>query len=176
MTGEIPQASTPLYPQPAQKLLEHKSNSVGVSAHSVDNFVEGLTTKKTPSSRKADLFEIEQTGDLNFRVPGGGTKIYIDGYDNKTILEAKFIDKPGRSPFIEDSKIPQFLKDKIRKEQYHEFERLNAVLKDPDVPFNLLEVRINDPKGVPYFQSLVDEFKIPGKVKVVDTEIKQTGK
>jgi hypothetical protein len=151
------------------------SGSLVVPNSSVDDFVAGLNTKRTPSSRPANLFEIEQTGNLNFTVPGGGTKIDIDGFKGTTILEAKFIDKPGRSPFIEDSKLPPFLREKILKEQRHEFERLNAVIKDPKVPFNQLEVRINDQKGVPFFQSLIDEFQIPGQVKVVNTKIKQSG-
>lgn len=112
---------------------------------------------------------------MNYRVVGGGTKIDIDGYQGTAILEAKFIDKPGRTPFVEDSKIPPFLRDKIRKEQAHEFERLNAVIKDPEVPFNKLEVRINEPLAKPYFQSLIDKYEIPGHVKVVETLIKQSG-
>jgi hypothetical protein len=141
----------------------------------VDDFVAGLSTKRTPLNRPADLFEIEQTGELNFRVSGGGTQVDIDGFTNTTILEAKFIDKPGRSPFIEDSNIPPFIREKIHREQRNEFERLNAVIQDPKVPFNRLEVRINDQRGIPYFQSLIDEFQIPGNVRAVETQIKQSG-
>lgn len=90
-------------------------------------------------------------------------------------MEAKFIDKPARSPFVENSNIPDFLRDKIVREQRSEFQRLKAVVSDPQVPFNRVEVRINDQRGVPYFQSLLDEFEIPGQVKVVRTNIEQTG-
>ncbi|WP_133638228.1 hypothetical protein [Photobacterium lutimaris] len=83
--------------------------------------------------------------------------------------------KPDRSPYVKDSKILPFLRDKILKEQSYELERLNAVIKDPEVPFNSLEVRTNELLAIPYFQSLIDKYDILGHVKFVETSIKQSG-
>ncbi|EPG0528674.1 RHS repeat-associated core domain-containing protein [Vibrio harveyi] len=163
------------YVSELDKIEGHGNNIAdNVSTH-IDDYVSRLYSKVTPSNRPANLFEIEQTGPRNYRVFGGGTSIDIDGYEGTVILEAKFVDKKSRSPFIEDSKIPPFLREKIRKEQAHEFERFKAVLKDSEVPFNKLEVRINEPLAKPYFQSLIEKYKIPGHVKVVRTSIKESG-
>ncbi len=159
------------YVSELDKIEGHGNNIAdNVSTH-IDDYVSRLYSKVTPSNRPANLFEIEQTGIGTIESLEGD----INSYEGTVILEAKFVDKKSRSPFIEDSKIPPFLREKIRKEQAHEFERLKAVLKDSEVPFNKLEVRINEPLAKPYFQSLIEKYKIPGHVKVVRTSIKESG-
>jgi hypothetical protein len=117
--------------------------------------------------------EVEQTGPLNYRVPAGKTTIDIDGYRGTTMLDAKFVEKPAVSPYIPDSGAPAFLRQKILKEQEWEFERYKAAIDDPAVPFNRLDVLTNEPKAVPYFESLMAQYKVPGTVKVVPTKIPQ---
>lgn len=63
------------------------------------------------------MFEVEQTGPYNYRVQGGGTAIDIDGYNGTTMLDAKFVEKPAISPYVEESSVPDFLRTKILKEQ-----------------------------------------------------------
>jgi RHS repeat-associated protein len=146
------------------------------ATRSLREFVESLPKKPTPANRAADLFEIEQTGPFNFIVSGGGETVRVDGILDASILEAKFIERPKRSPFIPGSQIPDFLREKITKDVRDEFRRLAAVIKDPDVPFRALEVRVNDEQAVPFFKSLIDEFEIPGQVRVVETKVQQMGK
>lgn len=89
------------------------------------------------------------------------------------MLDAKFVEKPAVSPYVDDSSVPDFLRAKILKEQQHEVQRYNAVIQDPKVPFNSLDILTNEPKAVPYFQSLMDQYQVPGSVKVVDTQVPQ---
>ncbi|WP_343828854.1 hemagglutinin repeat-containing protein [Massilia aurea] len=138
---------------------------------SVDSYVSGLYKLETPTGKASGRFEVEQTGPYNYRVPAGNTTIDIDGYKGTTMLDAKFVEKPANSPYIENSNVPSFLRDKIRNEQQWEFERYKAAINDPTVPFNRLEVLTNEPRAVPYFQSLMDQFNTPGTVKVVPTQI-----
>jgi hypothetical protein len=116
--------------------------------------VAGLYTKATPTSTNAGLFEVEQTGPLNYRVTGGGTATDADGYQDTTLLDAKYVGNPANSPYVDGSNVPQFLQDKIDLQQQYEFQRYQAVIADPSVPFNSLNVLTNEPAAVPYFHKL----------------------
>ncbi len=142
-----------------------------IAAPNVDAYVAGLYSKATPTSTNAGLFEVEQTGALNYRVVGGGTAVDIDGYAGTTIQEAKYVGNVANSPYIEGSNIPDFLRAKILTEQQSEFARLGAVISDPAVPFTNLNVLTNESKAVPYFQNLLTANQIPGKVIVVPTKV-----
>ncbi|MHB8311533.1 MAG: hypothetical protein ACYDCY_14370, partial [Metallibacterium sp.] len=144
------------------------------TAPSVEDYVAGLYAKPTPTSTNAGLFEVEQTGPLNYRVTGGGTAIDADGYQDTMLLDAKYVGNPANSPYVDGSNVPQFLQDKIDLQQQYEFQRYQAVIADPSVPFNSLNVLTNEPAAVPYFQRLMNQYQIPGEVQVVPTNIPQT--
>jgi hypothetical protein len=50
---------------------------------------------------------------------------------------------------------------------------LGAAIGDPMVPFDSLEVLTNEPRAVPYFQDLIEQYQIPGTVRVVSTATPQ---
>lgn len=129
--------------------------------------MSGLRRTNTPSSTLSGQFEIEQTGAYNYRVTGGGTAIDVDGYSGQTPLDAKYIGNPEVSPYVTDSNVPAFLKQKILNEQNYEIERYGAVIRDPAVPFNRLEILTNEPRSVSYFESLMQQHNVPGGVRVV---------
>ena len=143
----------------------------GTKSARLDNYASGLYRKLTPTSTNAGLFEVEQTGKYNYRVVGGGTSIDIDGYRGTTMLEAKYVGDMARSPYVADSGIPAFLREKILKEQQSEFQRFKAVITDPSVPFNRVEVLTNHNDAVPYFRSLLNQYELPGTVRVVPTQV-----
>jgi hypothetical protein len=149
--------------------------SSGANTVTVENYVASLKTKVTPTSTNAGLFEAEQTGPLNYRVTGGGTAIDADGYAGTTLLDAKYVGNPKISPYVDNSNVPSFLKDKILMQQQYEFQRYKAVIDDPAIPFNRLNILTNEPAATPYFQRLMDLNKIPGEVKVVPTNVPQIG-
>ena len=80
------------------------------------------------------------------------------------MLECKFIIHADRSPFIEDSQIPNFIREKIVNSVADEFFRYAAVINDPNTPINALEVIINNPSAAAFFQELLQQYKIPGRV------------
>jgi hypothetical protein len=47
-----------------------------------------------------------------------------------------------------------------------EFRRYAEVIKDPNTPLIQLEVFVSDASATPYFQKLLNDFSIPGKVTV----------
>ncbi len=134
----------------------------------VTNFVSGLPKKRTPNNQPEDVFEIEYTGEWNYQIEAGGIKVFIDGYRGRTILEAKYVKNPQRSPFISGSGIPEVIRQKILNQVRYEIERIGIVIRDSDNPFNSLEVITNHPDSQSFFESLLEEFDIPGRVLLVE--------
>ena len=149
----------------------HLSRSFFGPTTSVDNYVAGLHRTDTPSSTLYGQFEIEQTGPYNYRAFGGGTSIDIDGYRGTTMQDAKFIGNAEQSPYVSQSDVPSFLREKIFLEQNYEIQRYGAIIADPTNPFKRLEILTNEQKAVPYFSEMLKANNIPGKVKVVPTKI-----
>jgi len=119
---------------------------------------------------------VEQTGPLNYRVVGGGTAIDADGFNGSTLLDAKYVGDPSISPYVDGSKVPAFLRDKILAQQQYEFARYQAVIADPSVPFDSLNVLTNETSAVPYIQRVFDKYQVPGEVKVVPTNVSKPGR
>jgi hypothetical protein len=149
--------------------------TLAVPNTAVDSYVAGLQTKVTPTSTNAGLFEVEQTGPLNYRVVGGGTAIDADGFEGTSLLDAKYVGDPSISPYVDGSNAPSFLRDMVLVQQQYEFQRYQAVINGPSVPFENLNVLTNEPAAVPYFQRLFEQYQVPGEVQVVPTNIPQTG-
>ena len=154
------------------------STSLGIPE--VDNFVSNIGFITTPRNNKRDLFEIEQTGPRNYRVPTGGRtptggieESRPDGYRGRTILEAKFTENTNSSPFIEGTmtgsaeRIGGFIRAGVREE----FRKYKILVDSPSVPFNEVEVIVNTDLTVDYFESLLEEFNIPGRVRVAPTQV-----
>lgn len=82
------------------------------------------------------------------------------------MIEAKYISNPSSSPFVEGSSCFPPVRQKILDEVTDEFRRYADIIKDPNTPLTQLEVFVSDASGVPYFQKLLNDFGIPGKVTV----------
>lgn len=137
----------------------------------VDEYVDGLEKKPTPSSSARDLYEREVAGDTNYRITGNGEKIWADGIDksNKSAVEAKYIDNPDESPFIENSNFyadPKPWQQKLLNEVDDEFRRYGQVLNDPNVPLKELTVKVSDEGAVPFFDRLMTKYGIHGRIVV----------
>lgn len=130
--------------------------------------MDSFPRQRTPVGRPADIYEIRQTGPYNYLVQGGGEQIWTDGIrpDDGHLLEAKHVADVRRSPYVEDSAVPPFVRQAIRKELDEEFRRYAAVIADPDNSFEGLEVITNADEAVPFFQDLLARHSIPGRVVV----------
>ncbi|NNJ03423.1 sugar-binding protein [Streptomyces sp. PKU-MA01144] len=127
-----------------------------------------LDTRAAVGSGNAQAYQIAHTGATEYRAVGGGERVWADGLDRNTgeLLDAKFIEKPGRSPFIPGSGIPDFIRSKITAKMDDEFSRYAAVINDPSNPLTGLRVITNHSGAVPYFQGLMQQHGIPGSVVV----------
>ena len=95
----------------------------------------------------------------------------LDGFRGRTILDAKFTDNFRSSPYIPSSSIyPPIFQSALTKER-EQFEKFKILVDDPSIPFDEVEVLVNDARTAPYFQDLLDEFNLPVRVRVVPTQI-----
>ncbi len=127
-------------------------------------FKASLRRFNTPTTTVTGQWEIANTGRYNYTVSGGGTTLDVDGIIGRTIQEAKFIMKPGSSPFIPGSKIPDFLRTKIVGQVDDEFARMRRIIADPGNPLRDVEVIINNPAAESFFLNMLKKHNLDGRV------------
>lgn len=148
--------------------IARHTDEVGDATRAFDNWIEGLPRKQTPNNTLRDAYEIRHTGPDNIQVRGGGEEIWADGVRSSDgrLLEAKYVEHPGRSPFIPESNVPPFIRDKIVREVEDEFRRYAAVVHDINTPAQGLEVITNDARAVKFFEDLLQKYNIHGRVVI----------
>ncbi|MFF5160042.1 DUF6531 domain-containing protein [Streptomyces sp. NPDC000348] len=116
----------------------------------------------------ARAYQIRHCGPTEYRATGGGEVVWADGIDSNTaeLLDAKHVGKPKASPFIPTSGMPPFIRDKIVADLDDEFRRYGAVINDPNTPVTGLRVITNHSDAVPFFQGLMQQHGVPGRVVV----------
>jgi hypothetical protein len=131
-------------------------------------WADELPTKATPVNDARGVYEVNQTGEDNLLMQGGDQQIWADGFraEDGNALEAKYISKPGRSPFVEGSDAPQFIRDKAIADITSEVTRYGAVVKDAATPVRALEVVTNDPGAAQVFARIMQELGVPGRVVI----------
>ena len=77
------------------------------------------------------------------------------------------VDKPEISPFIEGSRCSEVIRDMIRKKELEQMRRYAAILKDPATPAVGLELILNDARAAPFFEALMRESGVPGRIVAI---------
>lgn len=129
-----------------------------------------LPKKPTPTRSDADRYEVAKAGPQNYQVQGAGEEpIWVDGLraSDGHVLEVKYIGDAARSPYVDGSACPEFLRLKTLRELEGEFRRYAAVIRDTSNPVVGLEVIVSDARAVALFQRLLAKFSIPGQVVVL---------
>jgi hypothetical protein len=139
------------------------------SSQQVQSWASQFPTKQTPNNGDPrNTYEIRQTGPVNTEVRGGNEKIWADGIDipDGQLQDAKYIADPAKSPYVDGSKVPDFIRESIRDDFEDEVRRYGAVINDPNTPVTGLQIITNEPQAVPYFQSALQKYSVPGSVVV----------
>ncbi|MEA5511944.1 restriction endonuclease fold toxin-2 domain-containing protein [Crocosphaera sp. UHCC 0190] len=138
------------------------------STNAVEEWASNFPKKATPTYSQRHLFQIKHCGNVEIRVRDGNEEIWADGIDLKTgeLLEAKYIEKPNNSPYISGSTIPPFIRIKAVGDVENEFRRYAAVINDPNTPVIALRVIVNIKEAVPFFDGLLQQFNLPGRVVI----------
>ena len=120
------------------------------------------------SSEAAMKFQQKQTGDKEILVKGGDKQVWADGTNTSDahLVEVKHVEKPDISPYVEGSRCNEGIRAMVRDQMNKEFERYAAVIHDPGTPAAGLEVILNDTRAIPFFESLMRQFKIPGRIRI----------
>ncbi len=130
-----------------------------------DQWFLELPTRPAPTTRPGQ-YQRKYAGNVERQVTGGGVEFFTDGLEDSTILETKLIVDPQNSPFIPGTGIPDFLRTKIVGEVEGEFARIAKIVADPANPLKSLEVIVSDQRAVPFFESLLQKYSVPGNVVV----------
>jgi hypothetical protein len=111
-------------------------------------------------------YQVKLAGPLEkLLTASSGEKVWADGVREADcrLLETKLVGPPENSPFVNvENQIQQGIRNQVREE----FARYAAVIRDPASPAIALEVITNEPRAVPFFESLLQEMGIPGEVVV----------
>ncbi|WP_143178141.1 restriction endonuclease fold toxin-2 domain-containing protein [Cystobacter ferrugineus] len=153
-------------PSPTGTAREQAAKTVDPKAFV--QWVHRLRKRPTRSTPAAYAYQQRYAGPEEFLVEGGNEQIWADGarLEKARLIEAKFIDAPEKSPFISESKCNENVRRWIQQEVFDEFRRYAAVIAAPETPVVALEVITNDARAVPFFESLLRSFGIPGEVIV----------
>jgi hypothetical protein len=135
----------------------------------VENWARNFPRRPTPTYSQRHQFQIRHCGSEEIRVRDGGEEIWADGLDFQTgqLLEAKFIENPSSSPYLNSSNVPPFIRTKAVGEVENEFRRYAAVINDPETPVVSLQVIVNIEEAIPFFESLLSQFNLAGSVVVM---------
>jgi hypothetical protein len=111
-------------------------------------------------------YQIRHAGPEEVKVQGGGVEIWADGvrFEDGYLIETKWVGQPTRSPYVPGSSFPEDIRPMALEDVEKGFERYAAILHDPSTPVVGLEVITNSREAVPYFRSLMERFRIPGRV------------
>ena len=121
---------------------------------------------ETPEAPYA--FQKRNAGPEEILVEGGGVKVWADGARARDahLLEMKYVEKPETSPFIEGSSCNEVVRVAIREKKLNQLKRYAEIIRDPTTPAAGLEIVVNEGRAVSYFESLMRDLDIPGRVVV----------
>ena len=135
----------------------------------IQDWAKDFPRRLTPTYNQRYQFQIRHCGNEEIRVRDGGEEIWADGinYETGELMEAKFIENPANSPYVDNSNVPPFIRTKVRGDIENEFRRYGAVINDQKTPVVKLLVIVNMREAVPFFEKLLRQFNILGTVVVL---------
>ncbi len=138
----------------------------GVLVH--NGYKDELNTRNNVARGDAGTYQSRTVGDVEYHVQGGGESVWADGIDDATnfVQDAKYVGNAQRSPFIEGSDCPPFVREQILDNLDDEFYRYSQVINDPSNPIEGLEVITNNENAVTVFEDLMNTHNIPGNVTI----------
>jgi restriction endonuclease fold toxin 2 of polymorphic toxin system len=151
-----------------ERVLPENAKPKKVDLKGFIEWMQKVKRRPVPENREAYQYQRKHTGPEEMLVSGGGEQVWADGarMDSARLVEVKHISAADNSPFVPDSKCDDYVRTMIQDEVAEEFSRYAAVINDPRTPAVALEVVLNESKAVPFFESLLQRFGIPGEVLV----------
>jgi hypothetical protein len=132
----------------------------------IDTRLARYPRRSTPTKTAANQYEIAHTGPYNYTIFGRGHSFEIDGYRGTTILEAKHVGDFKSSPYVPGSKIPDVIRQRILDDTRDELFRVREIIRSGRTPFKSFEIITNTPESKAFFEGLLKEYHVPGKVRL----------
>ena len=137
----------------------------------VNDWAQGFPQRPAVNpGTNAHQFQVRECGATETQVAGGGERVWADGLipDEALLRDAKLTENLRSSPFIDANphQIPAPVLRTIRAKIDDELSRYARVIADPDTPVIGLEIVTSTPLSVPFWQRMLRQFGIPGRVVV----------
>ncbi|WP_146210212.1 restriction endonuclease fold toxin-2 domain-containing protein [Vitiosangium sp. GDMCC 1.1324] len=132
------------------------------------SWIEQAEKHPVRENSPASQYQIKQAGPNEVEVSGGGREIRADGAraGDAHLLEVKHVDNPATSPYVPGSTCNEKVRGIVRAELLSQLRRYAAVILDPATPVVALELITNEARALPYFEALLVEAEVPGRVVV----------
>lgn len=115
-------------------------------------------------------FQVTVCGPQETRIVVNGVSVEADGIvaEQGLLRDAKYTERLDRSPFIDVTPhpIPDFIREGILERIEDELARYAAIIRDPTTPVVGLEIVTNTPLTVPFWERMLRQQGIPGRVTV----------
>lgn len=149
-----------------QAVLPGTDTVIKGSVDEMRRWVATLETKRQMKKEPWADYQRQVCGPVEYLAKGGGEKIWADGVDieDTALVDAKHVRNPERSPYIEDSDFPDFLRDDRLADIDDELRRYAAVIEDPLTPPRMLRIFTNHPRSVDFFEARLAMHGIVGDV------------
>ena len=125
---------------------------------------------KTPvrDNSPAAQYQLKHAGPEEITVSGGGMEVRADGarVSDAHLLEVKHVASPGSSPYVPGSSCPEPIRLRVRGELIQQLRRYAAIIRDPKTPAVGLEFITNDIRAASFFEGLMTELGVQGRVVV----------
>jgi hypothetical protein len=135
-------------------------------AQRIAQWIQDFRTRPAQGRGANRAYQIRECGPTEVEVRDGGARIFADGLipEEGFLRDAKFIENTRRSPYIPDSECPDFIRDNVTDALRDEMDRYSRVIADPATPAVGLEIVTNNAAAAAFFEALMQEFGIPGRV------------
>jgi hypothetical protein len=132
-------------------------------------WVDSVPTRPAETNTPALQYQAKHCGPKEYLVAAeNGKQVWADGVraGDAMLVEAKHSSSLERTPFDLSSKLPVKVQDSIRTKQLNELLRYAEVIRDPSTPAVGVEIVTNSPTAVRYFEELLRDAGLPGRVVV----------
>jgi hypothetical protein len=130
------------------------------------SWFDSLPTRNAPTGNEPWMvFQRTVAGPTEYHIQGlESDALWADSIQGTRIIDAKMVENPANSAQLGTSS--QWFQEKYLARMTDEFGRMKSAIADPTNPLTSVEVRVNTQQSVPFWESLLRDQGIPGRVVV----------
>lgn len=147
---------------------EHASASKPVDPKAFAEWIGQAPKIPVRDNSPAAQYQRKHAGAEEVTVSGGGVEVRADGarVSDAHLLEVKHVASPGSSPYVPGSSCPEPIRLRVREDLIQQLRRYAAIIRDPETPAVGLEFITNDMRAAAFFEGLMAEIGVQGRIVV----------